>query len=56
METVFVVVYEEYSMDRFEVREVFSDEVSAHAYIGNACHEYEYPFENFRILKKMVWK
>ena len=54
MKPVYIVVYQEW--DNFEVREVFSDEVSAHAYIGNACHEYEYPFENFDILKKMLWE
>ena len=55
MDNVFVVVYQEYSMDRFEVREVFKSEVSAEAYIGNVCDEY-YPYENFKILKKIIWE
>ena len=52
MDTVFVVVYQEFSMDRFEVREVFKTLQGALKYIEDQISEEEYLF----ILKKIIWE
>lgn len=53
---VFVVVYQEYSMDRFEVLEVFKNRVSAELYILNFPHDNNYLVENFILLEKKLWE
>ena len=56
MNNVFVVVYQEYSMDRFEVFEVFKTRVTAELYILNFPHDGNYYVENFIILEKKLWE
>ena len=57
MDNVFVVVYQEYSMDVFEVLEVFKTRESAERYIENKIDndEYdEYP-NTLHILEKKLF-
>ena len=52
MDTVFVVVYQEFSMDMFEVREVFRTLQGALKYIEDHSSEEDYLF----VLKKILWE
>ena len=55
MDNVFVVVYQEYSMDVFEVLEVFKTRESAEVYILNFPHDERYLVDNFIILEKKLF-
>ena len=54
MDTVFVVVYQEY--DDFEVIDVFKNRVSAETYILNFPCGDGYIVDNFHILEKILWE
>ena len=57
MDNVYIVIYQEYSMDVFEVLEVFKNRASAECYIGNFPYdERYYTADHFHILEKKLWE
>jgi hypothetical protein len=55
MDNVFVVVYQEYSMDVFEVLEVFKTRANAEVYIQNFPLNERYMVDNFFVLEKKLF-